>query len=104
MIESVTYKFAKCLQRRFGVIPGVTDKNYVTNSYHVHVTEEIDAFTKLKFEAEFQALSPGGAINKQWLYIIIYMRKSGEPINIGCVDIIYANGPENRKIIMGKGI
>ena len=62
-LESTTYKFAKCLQNRFGIIPGVTDKNYITNSYHVHVTEEIDAFTKLKFEAEFQALSPGGAIS-----------------------------------------
>ena len=62
-LESTTYKFAKCLQKRFGVIPGVTDKNYITNSYHVHVTEPIDAFTKLKFESEFQALSPGGAIS-----------------------------------------
>lgn len=62
-IESTTYKFAKCLQKRFGVIPGVTDKNYITNSYHVHVTEPIDAFTKFKFESEFQALSPGGAIS-----------------------------------------
>ena len=62
-LESTTYKFAKCLQRRFGVIPGVTDKNYITNSYHVHVGEEIDAFSKLSFEAEFQALSPGGAIS-----------------------------------------
>lgn len=62
-IESTTYKFAKCLQRRFGIIPGVTDKNYITNSYHVHVTEQIDAFTKLAFESEFQALSPGGAIS-----------------------------------------
>ncbi len=62
-LESTTYKFAKCLQQRFGVIPNVTDKNYITNSYHVHVTEEIDAFEKLKFEAQFQALSPGGAIS-----------------------------------------
>jgi len=62
-LESTTYKFAKCLQKRFGIIPGVTDKNYITNSYHVHVTEEIDAFSKLKFESEFQALSPGGAIS-----------------------------------------
>lgn len=62
-LESTTYKFAKCLQKRFGVIPGITDKNYITNSYHVHVTEPIDAFTKLKFESEFQALSPGGAIS-----------------------------------------
>ncbi len=62
-LESTTYKFAKCLQNRFGVIEGVTDKNYITNSYHVHVTEPIDAFTKLKFESEFQALSPGGAIS-----------------------------------------
>ena len=62
-LESTTYKFAKCLQRRFGIIPGVTDKGYVTNSYHVHVTEKIDAFTKLGFEAQFQHLSPGGAIS-----------------------------------------
>ena len=62
-LESTTYKFAKALQKRFGVIPDVTDKNYITNSYHVHVTEQIDAFTKLKFESEFQALSPGGAIS-----------------------------------------
>ena len=62
-LESTTYKFAKCLQKRFGVIPGVTDKNYITNSYHVHVTEEINAFDKLKFEAQFQELSPGGAIS-----------------------------------------
>lgn len=62
-IEGTTYKFAKALQRRFGIIPGVTDKGYITNSYHVHVTEPIDAFTKLKFESEFQAMSPGGAIS-----------------------------------------
>ena len=62
-LESTTYKFAKCLQRRFGIIPGVTDKNYITNSYHVHVTEPINAFDKLKFESEFQALSGGGAIS-----------------------------------------
>ncbi len=62
-LESTTYKFAKCLQQRFGVIEGVTDKNYITNSYHVHVGEQIDAFTKLKFEAQFQKLSPGGAIS-----------------------------------------
>ncbi len=62
-LESTTYKFAKCLQQRFGMIPGVTDKNYITNSYHVHVTEEINAFDKLKFEAKFQKLSPGGAIS-----------------------------------------
>ena len=62
-LESTTYKFAKCLQRRFGIIPGVTDKGYITNSYHVHVSEEIDAFDKLKFESEFQQLSPGGAIS-----------------------------------------
>lgn len=62
-MESTTYKFAKCLQKRFGIIPGVTDKNYITNSYHVHVSEPIDAFSKLKFESEFQKLSPGGAIS-----------------------------------------
>ena len=62
-LESTTYKFAKCLQNRFGIIPGITDKNYITNSYHVHVSEEIDAFSKLSFEAQFQHLSPGGAIS-----------------------------------------
>ena len=62
-LESTTYKFAKCLQKRFGMIPGITDKSYITNSYHVHVSEQIDAFTKLRFEAEFQQLSPGGAIS-----------------------------------------
>ena len=62
-LESTTYKFAKCLQNRFGIIEGITDKNYITNSYHVHVSEKIDAFTKLKFESEFQKLSPGGAIS-----------------------------------------
>ena len=62
-LESTTYKFAKCLQKRFGIVPGITDKNYITNSYHVHVSEQIDAFTKLKFESEFQQLSPGGAIS-----------------------------------------
>ena len=62
-LESTTYKFAKCLQKRFGKIPGVTDRNYITNSYHVHVAEKIDAYTYLKFESEFQRLSPGGAIS-----------------------------------------
>ena len=62
-LESTTYKFAKCLQKRFGIVPGITDKNYITNSYHVHVSEPIDAFTKLKFESDFQRLSPGGAIS-----------------------------------------
>jgi len=62
-LESTTYKFSKCLQKRFGIVPGITDKNYITNSYHVHVSEHIDAFTKLKFESEFQKLSPGGAIS-----------------------------------------
>ncbi len=62
-LESTTYKFAKCLQKRFGIVPGITDKGYITNSYHIHVTEEVDAFTKLEFESKFQALSPGGAIS-----------------------------------------
>lgn len=62
-LESTTYKFAKCLQKRFGIIPGVTDKNYITNSYHIHVTEEIDAFNKLTIESKFQKLSPGGAVS-----------------------------------------
>jgi len=62
-LESTTYKFAKCLQERFGIIEGITDKNYITNSYHIHVSEQVDAFTKLKFESRFQKLSPGGAIS-----------------------------------------
>ena len=62
-LESTTYKFAKCLQKRFGIIPGVTDRNYITNSYHVHVSENINAFDKLTFESQFQELSPGGAIS-----------------------------------------
>ncbi len=62
-LESTTYKFAKCLQKRFGIVKGVTDRAYITNSYHIHVTEEIDAFDKLALEAKFQALSPGGAIS-----------------------------------------
>ena len=62
-LESTTYKFSKCLQKRFGIIEGVTDRSYITNSYHVHVTEEINAFDKLTFEAQFQKLSPGGAIS-----------------------------------------
>ena len=62
-LESTTYKFAKCLQKRFGIVPGITDKGYITNSYHIHVTEEVDAFTKLEFESKFQTLSPGGAIS-----------------------------------------
>ena len=86
-IESVTYKFAKCLQRRFGVIPGVTDKNYITNSYHVHVTEEIDAFTKLKFEAEFQALSPGGAIS----YVEVPNMTNNIPAVLSVMQYIYDN-------------
>ena len=66
-LESTTYKFAKCLQRRFGIIEGITDKGYITNSYHVHVTEEINAFDKLKFEAQFQHLSPG-APSAMWRF------------------------------------
>lgn len=86
-IESTTYKFAKCLQKRFGVIPGVTDKNYITNSYHVHVTEEIDAFTKLKFESEFQALSPGGAIS----YVEVPNMLNNIPAVLSVIEYIYEN-------------
>ena len=86
-IESTTYKFAKCLQKRFGVIPGVTDKNYITNSYHVHVTEEIDAFTKLKFESEFQALSPGGAIS----YVEVPDMSNNIPAILSVIQFIYDN-------------
>ena len=86
-IESTTYKFAKCLQKRFGVIEGITDKGYITNSYHVHVTEEIDAFTKLKFEAEFQQLSPGGAIS----YIEIANLSDNIPAVMTVLKYIYDN-------------
>ena len=84
-LESTTYKFAKCLQKRFGIIPGVTDKNYITNSYHVHVAEEIDAFTKLSFEAEFQALSPGGAIS----YIEVPNMTDNIPAVLSVISYIY---------------
>lgn len=86
-IESTTYKFAKCLQRRFGVIPGVTDKGYITNSYHVHVTEPIDAFTKLKFEAQFQHLSPGGAIS----YVEVPDMQNNIPAVLSVIRFIYDN-------------
>ena len=86
-LESTTYKFAKCLQKRFGIIEGVTDKNYITNSYHVHVTEDIDAFTKLSFEAEFQELSPGGAIS----YVEVPDMKDNIPAVLAVLQHIYEN-------------
>ena len=86
-LESTTYKFAKCLQKRFGVIPGVTDKNYITNSYHVHVTEPIDAFTKLKFESQFQALSPGGAIS----YVEVPNMQDNLEAVLSVIRFIYEN-------------
>ena len=86
-LESTTYKFAKCLQKRFGVIPGVTDKNYITNSYHVHVSEKIDAFTKLKFESEFQQLSPGGAIS----YVEVPNMQDNIPAVLAVIQYIYDN-------------
>ena len=86
-MESTTYKFAKCLQKRFGIITGVTDKNYITNSYHVHVTEEIDAFSKLKFESEFQKLSPGGAIS----YIEVPNMQNNIPAVLSVMQFIYDN-------------
>ena len=86
-MESTTYKFAKCLQKRFGIIPGVTDKNYITNIYHVHVTEEIDAFSKLKFESEFQKLSPGGAIS----YIEVPNMQTNIPAVLSVLQYIYEN-------------
>ncbi|MBQ7359559.1 MAG: anaerobic ribonucleoside-triphosphate reductase [Lachnospiraceae bacterium] len=86
-IESTTYKFAKCLQRRFGIIKGVTDKGYITNSYHVNVTEPIDAFTKLKFESEFQALSSGGAIS----YVEVPNMQDNIPAVISVIQFIYDN-------------
>ncbi len=86
-LESTTYKFAQALQKRFGIIPGVTDKNYITNSYHVHVQEEIDAFTKLKFESEFQALSPGGAIS----YVEVPNMTQNIEAVLGVMQYIYDN-------------
>ncbi len=86
-LESTTYKFAKCLQKRFGIIKGVTDKNYITNSYHVHVTEKIDAFTKLKFESEFQRLSPGGAIS----YVEVPNMQQNIPAVLSVMQFIYEN-------------
>lgn len=86
-MESTTYRFAKCLQRRFGIIPGVTDKNYITNSYHVHVAEEIDAFHKLKFESEFQKLSPGGAVS----YVEVPNMQENIPAVLSVMKYIYEN-------------
>ena len=86
-MESTTYRFAKCLQRRFGIIPGVTDKNYITNSYHVHVTEQIDAFQKLKFESDFQKLSPGGAIS----YVEVPNMQNNIPAVLTVMKFIYDN-------------
>jgi ribonucleoside-triphosphate reductase len=86
-LESTTYKFAKCLQKRFGVIPGVTDKNYITNSYHVHVTEKINAFEKLKFESDFQTLSPGGAIS----YVEVPDMKDNLDAVVAVMQYIYDN-------------
>ena len=84
-LESTTYKFAKCLQKRFGIIEGVTDKNYITNSYHVHVSEPINAFDKLEFEAEFQKLSPGGAIS----YIEVPDMQQNIPAVLSVMQFIY---------------
>lgn len=86
-LESTTYKFAKCLQKRFGIIEGITDKNYITNSYHVHVTEKIDAFTKLKFESQFQHLSPGGAIS----YVEVPNMQGNIPAVLKVIRFIYDN-------------
>ena len=86
-LESTTYKFAKCLQKRFGLVPGITDRNYITNSYHVHVTEPIDAFTKLKFESEFQRLSPGGAIS----YVEVPNMQDNLEAVIKVMQFIYEN-------------
>ena len=87
MIESTTYKFAKCLQKRFGIIPEVTDKQYITNSYHIKVTEPIDAFSKIKLESEFQALSPGGAIT----YVEVPNMQNNIPAVLEVIKFIYNN-------------
>ena len=86
-LESTTYKFAKCLQKRFGIVPGITDKNYITNSYHVHVSEQIDAFTELKFESDFQRLSPGGAIS----YVEVPNMQDNLEAVISVLQFIYDN-------------
>ena len=86
-LESTTYKFAKCLQKRFGIVPGITDKNYITNSYHVHVSEQIDAFTKLKFESDFQRLSPGGAIS----YVEVPNMQDNLEAVMSVLQLIYDN-------------
>ena len=86
-LESTTYKFAKCLQKCFGIVPGITDRNYITNSYHVHVTEQIDAFTKLKFESDFQRLSPGGAIS----YVEVPNMQDNLEAVIKVMQFIYEN-------------
>ena len=86
-MESTTYKFAKCLQKSFGIIPGVTDKNYITNSYHVHVSEKIDAFSKLKFESDFQKLSPGGAVS----YVEVPNMQNNIPAVLSVMKFIYNN-------------
>ena len=86
-LESTTYKFAKCLQKRFGIVPGITDRNYITNSYHVHVSEQIDAFTKLKFESDFQRLSPGGAIS----YVEVPNMQDNLEAVISVLQFIYDN-------------
>ena len=86
-MESTTYKFAKCLQKRFGIIPGVTGKNYITNSYHVHVSEQIDAFSKLKFESDFQKLSPGGAVS----YVEVPNMQNNIPAVLSVMKFIYNN-------------
>ena len=86
-LEATTYKFAKCLQKRFGLVPGITDRNYITNSYHVHVTEQIDAFTKLKFESDFQKLSPGGAIS----YVEVPNMQDNLEAVIKVMQFIYEN-------------
>ena len=86
-LEATTYKFAKCLQKRFGIVPGITDKNYITNSYHVHVSEQIDAFTKLKFESDFQRLSPGGAIS----YVEVPNMQDNLEAVISVLQFIYDN-------------
>lgn len=87
MIESTTYRFASCLQKKFGIIPGVTDKNYITNSYHVKITEPIDAFSKLALEAKFQALSPGGAIS----YVEVPNMQNNIPAVLEVIKFIYNN-------------
>ena len=97
-LESTTYKFAKCLKKRFGEIDGVTDKNYITNSYHVHVTQEMDAFSKLTFESQFQTLSPGGAVS----YVEVPNMENNIPAVMALLKHIYERSEEHTSELQSR--